>query len=89
MRKVVGGKPEKAEYERKTAALSELKKQDKEGIIDLRYVDESGFSLVRLVPYAWQEKGEYIEIKSQKSKRLNVLGFLNKRNDLEPYIWLF
>ena len=87
MRKVVGGEPEKADYERKTAELSEFKKQEKQGIIDLIYVDESGFSLVPVVPYAWQEKGEYIEIKSQKSKRLNVLGFLNKSHDLEPYIF--
>jgi hypothetical protein len=53
----------------------------------LRYVDESGFSLVPVVPYAWQEKGEYIEIKSKKSKRLNVVGFLNKNNELESYVF--
>ena len=87
MRKAVGGEPEKAYYEKKTAELEELKKQDKEGIIDLRYVDESGFSLTPVVPYAWQEKGEYLEIKSQRSKRLNVVGFLNRENELESYIF--
>lgn len=87
MRKIVGGEPEKADYERKLADLQELKEQDKQGIIDLRYVDESGFSLTPSVPYAWQEKGEYLEIKSQKSKRLNVVGFVNRSNDFESYIF--
>ena len=33
----------------------------------------------------WQETNQKIEIKSQQSKRLNVLGFLSKSNELEAY----
>jgi hypothetical protein len=40
------------------------------------------------VPYAWQNIGETIEIRSARSKRINVLGFLNPtKNTLIP--WTF
>ena len=50
-----------------------------------RYVDESGFCLIPYIPYAWQERKQKIEVPSQQSKRLNVLGFLSRQNDLEVY----
>nr|MCU0533597.1 transposase [Hydrococcus sp. Prado102] len=37
------------------------------------------------IPYAWQEPTKKIEVKSQRSKRLNVLGFLTRTNQLEVY----
>ena len=51
----------------------------------IRYVDETGFCLIPYIPYAWQEQEQKIEVKSQQSKRLNVLGFLTKDNQLEAY----
>jgi transposase len=51
----------------------------------LRYFDESGFCLIPYVPYAWQENGETIAIASGHSERLNVLGFMNKRADLDAF----
>ncbi len=81
----VGGNPEAEFYEKKVKELDELKKQESRGEIELRYVDESGFCLIPYIPYAWQEKKQKIEVKSQKSKRLNVLGFLTRQNELEVY----
>lgn len=46
----------------------------------LAYFDESGFCTVPCVPYAWQPKGETLEINSRLSKRLNVLGFMTRDN---------
>ncbi|PON09622.1 IS630 family transposase, partial [Candidatus Entotheonella serta] len=66
-------------------ALEILQTEDRDGIIDLRYFDESGFCLVPYVPYAWQQSGRTISLESTQSKRLNVLGFMNKRNELEAY----
>jgi len=38
------------------------------------------------IPYAWQEKGQRITVETDAhSKRLNVLGFLNRQNDLVTY----
>ena len=67
--------------------LEELEKQEAKGEIDLYYFDESGFSLTPCVPYAWQESGEVIELPSQKSSQINVLGFMNRNNDLHSYMF--
>jgi len=81
----VGGSPVPEFYTKKVKELDELKQQEEKGEIEIRYVDESGFCLIPYIPYAWQEIGNKIEIKSQRSKRLNVLGFLSKQNELEVY----
>lgn len=88
MRKVCVGKPSPEEYERKKLELEELKRADQQREIDLYYLDESGFSLLTNVPYAWQNIGEYRGIKSSKSKRINVLGIMNRWGNLESYISL-
>ena len=85
IRRKVRGQPDPAIYQERKEALEILIEEDKQGIIDLRYYDESGFCLVPYIPYAWQEQGETISIESGNSKRLNVLGFMNKRNELDAY----
>jgi len=85
IRKKPKGKPEPTEYARKKAELEELKRQAERGEIDLYYVDESGFCLIPYVPYAWQEKGETIEIESGGKRRLNILGFLSLERGLVAY----
>lgn len=67
--------------------LEVLEQQEVKSEIDLYYFDESGFSLTPSVPYAWQEAHDVIEIPSQKSGRINVLGFMNRNNDLHPYMF--
>jgi DDE superfamily endonuclease len=43
--------------------------------------------LTPYIPYAWQPIGSAIEIPtSTHRRRLNVLGFLNRHNDLYPYV---
>ena len=81
----VKGKPAPELYQRRKDALEILLEEVKEGIIDLYYFDESGFCLTPYVPYAWQEQDNPISVESAPSKRLNVLGFMNKRNDLDAY----
>jgi transposase len=67
--------------------LEALQRQETRGEIALYYFDEAGFSLTPSVPYAWQEIGEVIEILSQKSDRINVLGFMSRDNDLQTYMF--
>lgn len=85
IRRKVKDRPDPETYQEKREALDILIEEDREGIIDLRYYDESGFCLTPYIPYAWQAPGETISIESGRSKRLNVLGFMNRRNDLEAY----
>ena len=66
--------------------MSELKQLEDEGKIDLYYLDESGFCGIPCVPYGWQCIGEYLSIDSRKTKRLNVLGIMNRQNTLHAYI---
>jgi len=52
----------------------------------LYYLDETGFCLIPCVPYGWQNVGEYLTISSRRSRRLNVLGIMNRSNDLKSYV---
>jgi hypothetical protein len=48
----------------------------------LYYCDEAGFALDPSIPYAWQAAGEVIELPAMRYGRINVLGFMNRHNDL-------
>ena len=82
MKRGLSKSPEEWELEVKLPKLAELKDKDKKGEIDLRYFDESGFSLIPYIPYAWQEKEQQIIMKSSKSERINILGLMNKKPDI-------
>jgi transposase len=88
IRKRVAGVPDGVEYATQVAALGVLKDLDAAGEIDLRYADEAGFSLVPLVPYAWQDKTDGIEVPSQRSPQLNVFGLLNRGNQFDAYTFV-
>lgn len=85
MRRVTA-KPPSADYERKRSALDILRSLEATGAIDLYYLDETGFTLVPPIPYAWQVIGQTLAIPSQRSKRLNVLGFMSPQGKLESYV---
>ena len=87
IRTVVGGKPDLEVYSRKSKILKVLQKLSDQGSIDLRYLDETGFCLTPYVPYAWQEKGQELVLESTPSKRLNLIGLLNRNNELDSYIF--
>lgn len=86
LRRLPGKRPAPAEYRQKRYALELLKALDTKGQIDLYYMDETGFTLVPPIPYAWQAAAAPLTLPSQKSKRLNVLGFMNRQQKLESYV---
>ncbi|HET8669216.1 MAG TPA: IS630 family transposase [Candidatus Saccharimonadales bacterium] len=67
--------------------LEGLQHQEDQGQIALYYFDESGFALDPTIPYAWQEPKRVIELPARKSGRINVLGFMNRQNDLHPFLF--
>jgi transposase len=67
--------------------LEALQQQEDTGKIDLYYFDESGFALDPTIPYAWQEPESVIELPAMKYGRINVLGFMNRHNDLHAYMF--
>jgi transposase len=73
-----------AKCQRELAALQQQEDKDK---IDLYYFDEAGFALDPSIPYAWQEPNSVIELPAMKYGRINVLGFMNRNNDLHSYMF--
>lgn len=67
-------------YETKKKDLQTLESFAKEELVDLYYFDESGFNLTPNLPYAWSKIGKILSIPTKMSKKLNVLGFLNRNN---------
>jgi len=82
MKRGLTKEPDEWELEVKIPVLTELIEQEEKGEVDLRYLDQSGFSLAPYIPYGWQEKNETIIIKSRTGKRVNVLGLMNRKNEL-------
>lgn len=80
MRKSHKSKRDETLFRQAQAEIEVLKAQSEAGEIDLVYFDESGFSLIPVVPYAWQPIGKTMEIPSVYSRRLNVLGFFSRNN---------
>ena len=58
----------------KLEQLCDLQTLSRQGLLDLWYGDEAGFSLQSVVPYGWQAPGEALQRLSRASSRLNVLG---------------
>jgi transposase len=87
VRKSLWSKRNQDKFDAATAEIKALIEKHKENEINLCYFDESGFTLEPCVPYAWQPTGETIEIPSSKSKRLNVLGFVNRDCKFDSFVF--
>lgn len=53
--------------------------------IDLFFADESCFSMVPVLPSAWQERGKKIEIFPQRDKKINLFGIFRPDNVAMTY----
>lgn len=85
LRKSCKHKRDEEHFQRCKTALKEAQEAEQKGLINLFYFDESGFTQEPCVPYGWQEKGKQLRIPSVKSKRINVLGFMNRSCELFHY----
>ena len=82
MRKSHKSKRDEVLFRQAQAEIEILKAQEDGGEIELVFFDEAGFSLIPVVPYAWQPIGETLEIPSTYSRRINVLGFFSRKHRL-------
>lgn len=85
IRKRPKGKPSPQLYAYKSEKLQELVQQEKDGLIDLYYGDESHICTEGYVPYGWQFRGEDIYIHSERGLRLNIFGMINRHNRYEGF----
>ena len=82
--------PEKAvcpkKQKRVQKALAHLHHLEDANRCQVLYGDESGFCLSPVVPYLWQKKGKTVGLPAKAhSRRLNVLGFLSRKNCLHTF----
>jgi hypothetical protein len=84
-RKSVKNKRKRREFEATKAEIEELLALKCDEEIELWFYDESGFDLTFSVPSARQTTGTIIEVPSENSQRLNVLGFLSPNNRFESF----
>ena len=78
-------KRDEFDFEHKKAQIQQLETLADSGYLDVFYFDESNFSLTPCVPYAWQAKGENVEIPTARSKSIHVAGFYTKSNIIIDY----
>jgi len=69
-------------FDFKQQQIESLKVLEDNGYIDLYFGDESHFGLTPRVPYAWQTKENPILLPASKGKYLNVVGLMNRKNNL-------
>lgn len=86
-RKSLKSKQDPELFAKSQQQLKELAQQAAQQQIDLYFFDESGFTLEPSIPYAWQAVGENIKLSCSKSRRLNVLGFMNKDCDFQSFVF--
>ena len=84
IRKRPKGKISPLLYAYKTEKLQELVQQEKDGLIDLYYGDESHICTEGYVPYGWRFLGEEVHIPSERGLRLNIFGMID-RNSYEGF----
>lgn len=87
VRKSLKASRDEEAFNRVVKTLEALIPQAQKGRIDLYYFDESGFNLTPCVPYAWQPLGETLEIPSQRSQQLNVLGLMSPCAELKSFVF--
>lgn len=55
------------------------------GYIDLRFGDETGFSMAPSVPYGWLPVGQQRSIPSDSGRVTNIFGLMNRHQQLSSY----
>lgn len=87
IKKTTQKSPDPDKYRHSQRIIEHLQSREDQGDCDLWYFDGAGFCLEPCVPYAWQPIGKYIKVPtSSHSRRLNVLGFLKRDNNIVPYM---
>lgn len=87
IRRIVGGPRDEKDFQEVKEQLETFAAQAARGELDLFYFDGAGFTLDPSISYAWQTKGETLELPASASDRINVLGFYSTDNRFHPYVF--
>jgi hypothetical protein len=87
IKKVPAKAPAPQQDRRSQEMIARLQARESHGECDLWYFDGAGFCLEPYLPYAWQPIGASITVPTAShGRRLNVVAFLKRNNDLYPYM---
>lgn len=64
-----------------------LRQMERDGLIDLVFMDEVGFSLNPTVPYAWQPRGKQVGLPADRGNSLTLLGCFQLDHSFEAYLF--
>ena len=82
---MTAGKPDAEVYRTKREQLQLLAALALTGHIELRFADETGFSLLPNVPYGWLPKGRQTGIPADNKRVMNVFGLMSLDQRLTAY----
>lgn len=87
VKRVPSQRPSSQEITHARQELQHLRHEHERGAIDLRYLDEVGFSLQPVIPYAWQRIATTITLPATDGRRLSVIGLLSPDNVFDSYVF--
>jgi transposase len=87
-RKSLSAKRKPEEFKAAQQDLNSFQELETQGQAQVFFFDATGFDLTPSVPYAWQPLGQKTSLllPAASSKRLNVIGFLNRQQELIPFL---
>lgn len=88
-RKSLSAKRNAKEFKQAQQDLKAFRELEKTGQAQVFFFDASGLDLTPCIPYGWYPAGQdpCVSLPSSKSKRLNIIGFLNRQQELIPFIF--
>lgn len=77
------------EFKQAQQDLKAFRELERQGQAQVFFFDASGFDLTPCVSYRWQTTGQDPSgwLPASHSKRLNVIGFLNRSQELVPFVF--
>lgn len=86
IRKSLKSRRNEDNFEWMEGIIRDYLEKEQAGEIEVKFFDQSGFDREPSIAYAWQEKGETIEVPSSRSRRLNVVGIMGVDSKLESIV---
>jgi transposase len=85
IRKSLKSKRNEEKFRKAQEQIQKPEERRQQGDIDVFYYDEAGFGTDPGIPCARQPEGQTTEVPAAKGQRLNVVGLMNKDNELMPF----
>jgi transposase len=88
-RKSLSSKRNAQEFKQAQQDLKAFLELEKQGQAQVFFFDATGLDLTPCIPYGWYPTGQdpCVSLPASHSKRLNITGFLNRQQELVPFVF--